>query len=148
MVHLITEVEAYDGERDLASHASKGRTARTDVMYRAGGIWYVYLCYGVHEMLNLVTGPADYPAAVLIRGVSDIAGPGRLTKRLQIDRRLNGLPAHPDSGLHLEDTGLEVSRRRITASPRIGVDYAGPVWAGKPWRFHFDPATIKPRSAG
>ena len=141
-VHLITEVEAYDGERDLACHASKGRTARTDVLYRSGGIWYVYLCYGVHEMLNLVTGPADHPAAVLIRGVSGIAGPGRLTKRLQIDRRLNGLPAHPESGLHLEDTGLDVPRRRITAGPRVGVDYAGPVWAGKPWRFSIDADAI------
>jgi DNA-3-methyladenine glycosylase len=134
-VHLITEVEAYDGELDLACHASKGRTGRTEVMYESGGIWYVYLCYGVHEMLNLVTGPADYPAAVLIRGVTGIAGPGRLTKRLRIGRRLNGLPAHPDSGLHLEDTGIEVPRRRIKATSRIGVDYAGPVWARKPWRF-------------
>ena len=141
-VHLITEVEAYDGERDLACHASKGRTKRTEVMYQPGGVWYVYLCYGVHEMLNLVTGPADYPAAVLIRGIDGIAGPGRLTKHLQVDRQLNGRLAHPGSGLHLEDTGLEVPRRRIKAGPRIGVDYAGPVWAGKPWRFQFDPAPI------
>src|SRR5689334_6473336 len=66
---LITEVEAYDGERDLACHARAGRTARTEVMYGPGGVWYVYLCYGVHEMLNLVVGPRDWPAAVLIRGV-------------------------------------------------------------------------------
>ena len=91
-------------------------------------------------MLNLVVGPEDYPAAVLIRGVSGIAGPGRLTKHLQIGRQLNGRLAHPKSGLHLEDIGLEVPRRRIKTSPRIGVDYAGPVWAGKPWRFQFDPA--------
>ena len=134
---MITEVEAYSGERDRACHASKGRTARTEVMYQPGGVWYVYLCYGVHEMLNIVTGPAEYPAAVLIRGVRGISGPGRLTKRLQIDRRLNGLPAHPKSGLHLEDTGLEIPRRLIKSSPRIGVNYAGPVWAAKPWRFYF-----------
>lgn len=133
--HIITEVEAYDGERDLACHASKGRTERTDVMYRPGGIWYVYLCYGVHEMLNLVTGPRDYPAAVLIRGVSGFAGPGRLTKGLKIDRRLNGRPAQPDSGLHLEDNGLEIKPRRVKSGPRIGVNYAGPVWARKRWRF-------------
>ena len=133
--HFITEVEAYDGERDLACHASKGRTKRTEVMYQAGGIWYVYLCYGVHEMLNLVTGPADYPAAVLIRGVKGIAGPGRLTKRLKIDRQLNGVPAHPSSGLHLEDSGLAITSKHVTAGPRIGVSYAGPVWAHKPWRF-------------
>src|ERR1035437_4999498 len=66
---LITEVEAYHGERDLACHARAGRTRRTDVMYAAGGVWYVYLCYGMHEMLNLVVGPRGWPAAVLIRGV-------------------------------------------------------------------------------
>lgn len=131
----ITEVEAYVGEHDLACHAAKGRTARTEVLYRAGGVWYVYRCYGVHEMLNLVTGPKDRPAAILIRGVEGISGPGRLTKALRIDRRLNGAAAHPDSGLHLEDDGLIVPRRAIKSGPRIGVDYAGPVWAKKPWRF-------------
>ena len=135
---MITEVEAYDGEKDRACHASKGRTARTEVLYQAGGVWYVYLCYGMHEMLNLVTGPADYPAAVLIRGVCGITGPGRLTRQLQIDRRLNGRPAHPKCGLHLEDTGVEIPRRLIKSSPRIGVGYAGPVWSAKPWRFYFD----------
>lgn len=139
---IITEVEAYNGESDLACHASKGRTKRTEVMYHPGGVWYVYLCYGVHEMLNLVTGPADYPAAVLIRGVQDITGPGRLTKRLKIDRRLNGLVAHPRTGLHLEDIGLTVTARQITAGPRVGVSYAGPVWAKKPWRFQLDAAVL------
>jgi len=107
-------------------------------MYQAGGVWYVYLCYGVHEMLNLVTGPADYPAAVLIRGVADISGPGRLTKHLAINRQLNGCSAQPATGLHLEDTGLVLPRRHIKAGPRIGIDYAGPVWAKKPWRFQVD----------
>jgi DNA-3-methyladenine glycosylase len=140
---IITEVEAYDGEGDLASHASKGRTKRTEVMYQTGGVWYVYLCYGVHEMLNLVTGPEDYPAAVLIRGVQGITGPGRLTKQLGIGRQLNGLAAHPRTGLHLEDTGLAVKGKHITSSPRIGVDYAGPVWANKPWRFCLDTAKLE-----
>ena len=137
-VRIITEVEAYDGETDLACHARRGRTPRTEVMYRAGGVWYVYLCYGVHEMLNLVVGPENYPAAVLIRGVSEITGPGRLTKQLRIDRELNGLIAHPPSGLHSEDVGIDVPRRLIKTSRRIGVDYAGPIWAEKPWRFQFD----------
>lgn len=140
--HLITEVEAYDGEADLACHAARGRTARTAVMYEPGGVWYVYLCYGVHEMLNLVVGPRDWPAAVLIRGVDGIIGPGRLTKALAIDRRLNAQPAVLASGLHLEDRGVRVPRRLIQATPRIGVDYAGPVWAAKPWRFRFDPALL------
>lgn len=139
---VICEVEAYDSERDLACHASKGRTKRTEVMYRAGGVWYVYLCYGMHEMLNLVTGPADYPAAVLIRGVEGIVGPGRLTKRLAIDRALNAVAAHPQHGLHLEDHGIVVPRPFIEAGPRVGVGYAGPIWAAKPWRFRFDPARL------
>ncbi len=140
--HLITEVEAYDGEADLACHAARGRTARTAVMYEPGGVWYVYLCYGVHEMLNLVVGPRDWPAAALIRGVDGITGPGRLTKALAIDRCLNAQPAVLASGLHLEDRGVRVPRRLIQATPRIGVDYAGPVWAAKPWRFRFDPALL------
>jgi DNA-3-methyladenine glycosylase len=133
--HVIVETEAYHGEGDLACHASKGRTARTEVMYAYGGCWYVYLCYGMHEMLNLVTGPAEHPAAVLIRGLETVSGPGRLTKRLRINRRLNGASAVPASGLHLEDHGVEIPRRHIHRGPRIGVAYAGPVWAAKPWRF-------------
>jgi DNA-3-methyladenine glycosylase len=133
--HVITEVEAYHGESDLACHASKGRTKRTEVMYKAGGYWYVYLCYGVHEMLNLVTGPADHPSAILIRGLDTISGPGRLTKRLGIGRDLNGAPVESASGLHLEDHGIVMPRGKIKVGPRIGVDYAGPVWAAKPWRF-------------
>ena len=132
---VILETEAYVGTEDRACHASKGRTARTEVMFGEGGQWYVYLCYGIHEMLNLVVGPADFPAAVLIRGVEGAIGPGRLTKQLGIDRRLNAKPATPPTGLHLEDHGIIVPRARIVAGPRVGVDYAGPVWAAKPWRF-------------
>jgi DNA-3-methyladenine glycosylase len=135
----ICETEAYHGESDIACHASKGRTGRTEVMYAAGGVWYVYLCYGVHEMLNLVTGPVDQPSAVLIRGVEGIVGPGRLTRALGIDRRLNTLPADPATGLWLEDDGFVVPRSAIVATPRIGVAYAGPVWAAKPWRFFYEP---------
>ena len=135
----ICEVEAYHGEKDLACHASKGRTARTEVMYAGGGVWYVYLCYGMHEMLNLVTGPRDHPSAILIRGVEDVAGPGRLTKWFAVDRRFNGLPAALASGLWLEDDGFRRLVRSIVATPRIVVGYAGPVWAAKPWRFHYPP---------
>ncbi len=136
---LITEVEAYDGERDLACHASRGRTPRTQVMYAAGGVWYVYLVYGLHHLVNLVTGPEGYPAAVLLRGVDVVNGPGRLTQMLRIDRRLNGMPAAPASGLHLEDVGFVPPRGSVRSSPRIGVDYAGPIWAAKPWRFQIKP---------
>ncbi len=142
---LIVETEAYDGEGDLACHARAGRTARTEVMYAAGGVWYVYLCYGIHEMLNLVVGPADWPAAILIRGVEGARGPGRLTKSLGIDRSLNRAPAAPVSGLWLEDRGVRVPARAVARTPRIGIDYAGPVWAAKPWRFTFDPRALRPR---
>ncbi|MBL9186412.1 MAG: DNA-3-methyladenine glycosylase [Opitutaceae bacterium] len=132
---MILETEAYVGERDLACHARAGRTARTEVMYGAGGVWYVYLCYGIHEMLNLVVGPRDWPAAVLIRGVEGASGPGRVTKTLAIDRSLNRAAADEASGLWIEDRGVRVPRGKILATPRIGIDYAGPVWAAKPWRF-------------
>ena len=135
VARMITEVEAYDGERDRACHARNGRTPRNAVMYEPGGLWYVYLCYGVHEMLNLVTGPRTHPAAVLIRGVEGAGGPGRLTRALQIDRRLNGAACAPGSGLWIEDRGVRLPRGAIKSTPRIGVHYAGPVWAKKPWRF-------------
>jgi DNA-3-methyladenine glycosylase len=133
--HTIVETEAYHGETDLACHASKGRTARTDVMYRAGGIWYVYLCYGCHEMLNLVVGPEGFPAAILLRGLHDVTGPGRLTRALAIDRSLNGSLVEPTSGLWIEDEGVHIPPSEIDVTPRIGVESAGPVWAAKPWRF-------------
>ena len=142
---MITEVEAYDGERDLACHARVGRTKRTEVMYGPGGVWYVYLCYGVHEMLNLVVGPSDWPAAVLIRGVEGCAGPGRVTRLLGIDRKLNATSAIKAGELWIEDHGVRVPSRLIMATPRIGVNYAGPIWANKPWRFSFDPAALPSR---
>ncbi len=86
-------------------------------------------------MLNLVTGPDGFPAAVLIRGVEGALGPGRVTKQLAIDRRLNALPVAPATGLHVEDHGFVAPRKHIVVGPRLGVDYAGPVWAAKPWRF-------------
>ena len=131
---IIVELEAYH-HTEPAAHSYGGETERNAVMYEPGGVWYVYLCYGMHELLNLVTGPRDYPAAVLIRGVVGASGPGRLTKALLINRRLNGTPATPEGGLWIEDRGVRVPRGAISATPRIGVDYAGPVWARKPWRF-------------
>lgn len=142
---MIIETEAYDGERDEACHARAGRTARTDVLYGAGGVWYVYLCYGIHEMLNLVVGPENWPAAILIRGVEGAIGPGRVTKALAIDRRLNRASAASEaSGLWLEDRGVRVPRRLVETTPRIGVDYAGPIWSMKHWRFTFDPKALLP----
>jgi len=132
---LITETEAYDGELDLACHASKGKTLRTSTMYEEGGICYVYLCYGIHWMLNVVTGPIGYPAAVLIRGCEEFSGPGRLTKNLGITGELNGANLTKNSGIWIEDSGRAPSD--ILCGPRIGVDYAGPIWSKKPFRFWF-----------
>lgn len=103
--YRVTEIEAYDGPEDKACHASKGRTPRTEVMFAFGGVWYVYLCYGMHWMLNIVTGAKDYPAALLIRGVGDIQGPGRVTKALQIDKQLNAKTAKQSEGLWFEYSG-------------------------------------------
>ncbi len=139
---LIVETEAYHGESDLACHARVGRTKRTEVMYGEGGVWYVYLCYGIHEMLNLVVGPVGWPAAILIRGVDGAIGPGRVTKALAIDRQLNAAPAVAASGLWLEDRGVRVPRKSIRATPRIGIDFAGPIWSMKHWRFTLDPRAL------
>ena len=140
---MIVETEAYNGEEDQACHARAGRTKRTEVMYGPGGVWYVYLCYGIHEMLNLVVGPQDHPAAILIRGVEGAVGPGRVTKALGIDRTLNARSAvEPETGLWLEDRGVRVPGRIVEATPRIGIDYAGPIWTQKHWRFTFHPRAL------
>lgn len=150
----ITETEAYHGPDDRACHASRGRTARTEVMFGPAGRWYVYLCYGVHEMLNLVTGPADWPAAVLIRAVEDVTGPGRVTRAFGIGRGLNGAVAAPASSLWIErdEADEPVLPHEVLAGPRVGIDYAGPEWAAKPWRFRWmrcwaPPGKALPKSA-
>ena len=128
----ITETEAYLGPHDLACHAAKGRTLRTEVMYGPPGTLYVYFIYGLHWMLNVVTGPEDYPAAVLIRGAGHLSGPARLTRALPIDGALNGKAASPETGLWFE---AGEGRQPVTATPRIGVDYAGPRWSARNLRF-------------
>lgn len=131
----ITEVEAYIGHKDRASHASRGRTERNRVMFGQAGHWYVYFTYGMHWMLNIVTERENYPSAVLIRGVESVNGPGRLTKLFKIDKRFNGMQASRKTGLWLEDGGVKISPKLIKRTTRIGVDYAGE-WKGKLWRFY------------
>jgi DNA-3-methyladenine glycosylase len=139
----IVEVEAYVGPEDRASHASRGRTKRTEVMFGPPGLAYVYMIYGMYHCLNVVTERIDYPAAVLIRAVEDEAGladgPGRVCRLFEIDRRLNYHDLTSGKALWIEDRGVHVRRNQIGAFPRIGVAYAGP-WAAKPWRFRL----IKP----
>lgn len=132
---MITEVEVYDGSKDKGSHAIKGKTLRNAVMFGDPGVWYVYLVYGMHNMLNIVTREINYPAAILIRGADGINGPGRLTKALHITRALNQKTANQSSGLWIEDRGVIFSAKNIVRTPRIGIDYAGKYWAGKLLRF-------------
>lgn len=128
----ITETEAYCGEADTACHASKGRTKRTEVMYMEAGTVYVYLCYGMHWMLNLVTGEADQPEAVLIRACREAPGPGKLTKRLGITGEQNRESVISSDTLWVEDDGYICD---ITAAPRVGIGYASPEDQAKLWRF-------------
>lgn len=130
---MVTETEAYEGPHDLASHSAKGRTARTEVMFGPAGRFYIYRIYGLHWMLNVVTGDIGEAAAVLIRGVEGISGPGRLAAALQIDASLQGLPASPACGLWFAER--QGRPPRVIRTPRIGVDYAGPVWSRKKLRF-------------
>ncbi len=132
---MITEVEAYDGCEDKACHASRGRTERTEIMFGPAGVFYIYLVYGMYDMLNVVTGPKDYPAAVLIRGIEGVNGPGRLTKQLKITKAQNAEKAVPQIGLWFEDRGVKGCKKKIKRKPRIGVNYAGSVWSQKPYRF-------------
>lgn len=131
----ITEVEAYDGPHDKASHAHRGVTRRNKPMFGSAGYWYVYFVYGTHWMLNIVTGPEDYPAAVLIRGVESLNGPGKLTKFFKVDKKLNGKPAIPGTGLWIEDRGVKIKANQIVRLPRVGVNYAGQIWSKKLYRF-------------
>ncbi|MDR1213527.1 MAG: DNA-3-methyladenine glycosylase [Propionibacteriaceae bacterium] len=128
----ITEVEAYRGEEDSACHARAGRTRRTAVMYRPGGVAYVYLCYGVHHLLNVVTGPPDRPQAALIRGLEGTTGPGRLTKALDVDLAFNGASLLGDGDLWLADAAPPA---HISSGPRVGIGYATPEDQARPWRF-------------
>lgn len=140
----IVETEAYSGKTDNASHASKGRTARTEVMFQQGGKAYVYLCYGVHQMFNIVTNKEEIPDAVLIRAVEPIDGIDIMLKRTakkKMDETLTRGPGNVGKafGFHtsqcglsiisdeifIADDGCRVLKSMIGASPRIGVDYAG-----------------------
>lgn len=156
---LIYETEAYGGVEDKACHGFGGRrTERTKVMFEPGGIAYVYFTYGMHYLLNFVTGAADEPKAVLIRGVwimegAQIArsrrgekfthaqlanGPGKVCQAFGIDKSLNAADLTTGERIWVEDTGIRAKPREITTTPRIGIAYAQE-WAAKPWRFAWNP---------
>lgn len=147
----IIEVEAYVGPHDKACHASKGRTARTEVLFGPPGIAYVYLIYGMYHCLNVVTEREEFPAAVLIRAIEIdgklIDGPGRLCRAMQIDRGLNRLNITNGKQLWFEDRAAWVRKTDVGAFTRIGVDYAGE-WAKKAWRFRLKGTEKKTRRRG
>jgi DNA-3-methyladenine glycosylase len=150
---LITETEAYGGAEDAACHAHLNRrTARTEIMFAAGGVAYVYLCYGLHRMFNIITGPAESPEAVLVRAVRITAGhevvrrrrrgvvekdwasgPGRVCAALGIGLHHYGADLAGEE-IWLEDRGVRVPKVRVATGPRVGIDYAGD-WIHVPWRF-------------
>jgi len=156
---LITETEAYVGEADRACHARAGRTRRTAVMYGPPGFAYVYLNYGVHWMLNIVTEDEGFPAAVLIRGLSPSEGlvrmrrnrprtkdealadgPGKLTRALSIAGALNGADlCRPDAALFVE-AEPDPLPEAIRAGPRVGIRNVPEPWRGRPWNFRLLPS--------
>ena len=127
----ISETEAYCGENDTACHAHKGRTRRTEIMYREAGTLYIYLCYGMHWLMNIVTGDVDQPEAVLIRACLESPGPGKLTKAMGITGEWNAKSVCGDT-LWVEDDGF---RCDIAADKRVGIGYATQEDQDRLWRF-------------
>lgn len=128
----IAETEVYRGEEDLGCHASKGRTKRTELLYGESGVIYVYLCYGMHWLMNVITGEKDQPQGVLFRCGEVKNGPAKLTKYLQIDGSFNGEKFCGNERVWIEDDGV---RPEITTAPRVGIDYAGEYWKNVKWRY-------------
>lgn len=128
----ISETEAYRGETDTACHAHKGRTKRTEVLYQEAGQIYVYLCYGMHWLLNFVTGEREQPQAVLIRACEGADGPGKLTKKLMVDGHFNRTSVFEQKELWVEDDGV---KREILTDTRVGIGYASKEDQERLWRF-------------
>lgn len=128
----ITETEAYRGEEDTACHACKGRTKRTEVLYHDSGTIYVYLCYGMHWLMNIVTGGENNAQAVLIRACEDYNGPAKLTKRLHVDGKLNDVSIVDNVEIWIEDDGYSP---QIRTEKRVGINYATEEYRDKLWRF-------------
>ncbi len=148
IVAMITEVEAYKGPQDRACHGyAWRRTPRLEPLYDDGGTVYVYLIYGIHWLLNFSSAGKDKPEGILIRGIMAapdqerkmIVGPGRVTRYLQINKKQDGKHITELKEMWLEDRGVRIPAGNIQKGPRIGIDYAGPYWAARPWRFWIKP---------
>ena len=143
---FVTETEAYRGEEDLGCHCSKGRTKRTEIMYHAGGVYYVYLIYGMYWMLNIVSGKVNQPQAVLIRGIKEFDvetgkilanynGPGKTGKVLGVDKLFYGMSILQNEQFGILNENFPTARSKIKMAPRVGIDYAGDEWKNTQWRF-------------
>jgi len=130
--YVITETEAYRGGEDMACHASKGKTPRTEVMFGEGGHLYMYLIYGMYWMMNVVCGDVDVPQAVLFRGLREVSGPGRLSRLVGVDRSFYGEDLVSSDRIWIEEIGPTPA---YSTGPRVGIDYAGEPWKNMPWRF-------------
>lgn len=128
----VTETEAYRGAEDTACHASKGRTQRTELLFGEGGLIYVYLCYGMHWLMNAVTDEKENPQAVLFRAGEVYNGPAKLTKHIQIDKSFNGENFYDNERIWIEDDGY---KPEIITLPRVGIDYATPYYRDILWRY-------------
>lgn len=128
----IAETEVYRGEEDLGCHASKGRTKRTELLFGESGVIYVYLCYGMHWLMNVITGEVDQPQGVLFRAGAVHDGPAKLTKFLGVDGSFNGESFCGNPRIRIEDDGF---RPQIITAPRVGIDYAGDYWKSIEWRY-------------
>jgi DNA-3-methyladenine glycosylase len=127
----VTETEAYCGVADTACHAHKGRTPRTETLYAKGGTSYVYLCYGIHNLFNVIAAEEGEPQGVLLRGVTGAVGPGRVTKLMRIDRSLNNADMCESDELWLEDG----PQAEYVTAPRVGIGYASAEDQAALWRF-------------
>lgn len=130
--YLITEVEAYRGIEDQASHARFGKTQRNSVMFDSGGTLYIYFIYGMYWMMNIVTGKTNEPQAILIRALKNIEGPGRVARLLGVDKSFNGENLGESHRIWIEDHNITPA---VLQKPRYGIDYAGEPWKSMPWRY-------------
>lgn len=141
---MITETEAYKGTDDTACHAHKGKTERTRILWEKAGTVYVYICYGIHFLMNIVTGDEGDPQAVLIRACEGkYNGPGKLTKHLGINMDANWQSIVNSDTIWIEDTGIKAKIRR---DKRVGIGYARQKDIDRPWRYIMKMKPEKPAS--